>query len=291
MKLTELTDNQVVHCKTEDEAIRICNIAHELGWKWCNKNSYKKTNWGKYFGTTCYDFDNGAYGNLDFYLSGGKQIINSTKIENMKNVLPTYFIIERDLDNPLWKSYISWLNETYREHWEGIQHYYYGVDGSVSFNGTNCYDSISEFKNNPILITLDFWNECVNGGDKKQTYPVEAKDMKQVFDIACKSWKEKLAKEFASQMMLGEVCLVTEELKQEMLDAATAEQRPIVKSLFEEDLSVDISETFNWFLESEMDGEYKNKGFILNNKYNWEIIIDIKKKLILVPTKKSAKKN
>jgi len=72
--------------------------------------------------------------------------------------LPEYFIILRDATNPLWDKYIQWLYSTYSERWSGSEHAYYGYDGNCRAH----YKS-TEFSNNPTIITLDYWNECVNG--------------------------------------------------------------------------------------------------------------------------------
>jgi hypothetical protein len=78
--------------------------------------------------------------------------------------LPKYFIVQQDLDNPLWKNYIDWLNEKYAASWSGTNYLYYGYDGNKSvLSGTALGGSIRDFQNNPELITLKFWNECVNG--------------------------------------------------------------------------------------------------------------------------------
>jgi len=77
--------------------------------------------------------------------------------------LPEYFIILRDATNPLWDKYIQWLFDVYKEHWTGKPQGYYGYDGGSRYNGTNVYDNPKSFKNNPTIITLDYWNECVNG--------------------------------------------------------------------------------------------------------------------------------
>lgn len=78
--------------------------------------------------------------------------------------LPKYFIIERDERNPLWEKYIDWLNKKYHggRYWHGIDFKYYGYDGNTTF-GTACHNDKYNFINNPTLITLEEWNEAVNG--------------------------------------------------------------------------------------------------------------------------------
>lgn len=42
------------------------------------------------------------------------------------------------------------------------------------------------------------------------------------------------------------------------------------------------------FLLTSLDGDYKGKGFYLNDSYDWEIVKDCNGELILVPTKKHS---
>ena len=80
----------------------------------------------------------------------------------IKEGLPKYFIVKRDSLNPLWDKYINWLNKTYRVRWSGRGYAYYGFDRSAGDNGTDAFDSIHRFKNNPTLLTLEEWDSIVN---------------------------------------------------------------------------------------------------------------------------------
>ena len=82
---------------------------------------------------------------------------------NMKT-LPKFFAIKRDANNPLWMDYISWWNRTYDKSFSGDSNAYYGFDGKADY----WYDLIS-FDELVEVITLEQWNECVNG------VPVEMK--------------------------------------------------------------------------------------------------------------------
>lgn len=71
--------------------------------------------------------------------------------------LPKYFIIKRDETNPLWQTYINWLNKTYDYTYVWKTWDYYWFDWNP-----NRFDNKSSFRNNPTLITLEQWNEAVN---------------------------------------------------------------------------------------------------------------------------------
>lgn len=78
--------------------------------------------------------------------------------------LPKYFIVKRDASNLLWQKYIDWLNKTYGSDWSGnTLDYYYGHDGSKGHGGTDGWPIPNRFKNNPTILTLEQWNEIVNG--------------------------------------------------------------------------------------------------------------------------------
>lgn len=77
--------------------------------------------------------------------------------------LPKYYVIKRDLDNPLWKKYISWINELNdNQNFLWSVRAYYWFDWSYWANWFSCENNIEDFLNNPTLITLEEWNECIN---------------------------------------------------------------------------------------------------------------------------------
>lgn len=74
--------------------------------------------------------------------------------------LPKYFVIKREANNPLWNKYIQWLNEKTGFNFDGRASYYgYGYNRHID---SICY-TLEEFKNNPTVLTLEEWYECVNG--------------------------------------------------------------------------------------------------------------------------------
>jgi hypothetical protein len=81
------------------------------------------------------------------------------------NKLPKYFAIKQDATNPLWDKYIKWLNKTYKTLWGGdFPDAFYGYDDNVyNTSGTHFALSIENFENNPTILTLEEWDEMVNG--------------------------------------------------------------------------------------------------------------------------------
>lgn len=72
-----------------------------------------------------------------------------------QNNLPKYWVVKADQSNPDWRKVIGYLNKTYNLSWAGERNAYYRYDGSnYTSNGTDINYHISDFKNNPTLLTI-----------------------------------------------------------------------------------------------------------------------------------------
>lgn len=80
--------------------------------------------------------------------------------------MPEYFAIKRVADNPLWQKYISWLRKKYNNFFDGTGSWY-GFDGSTNYFNMFC-SSLDEFKNNPVELTLEQWDQIVNKTIKEE---------------------------------------------------------------------------------------------------------------------------
>ncbi len=71
--------------------------------------------------------------------------------------LPKYWVVEKTEDNEVLfkQTVIQYLLDTYEEYWRGDSYRFYGYDGNSDFKGTNGWNSISKFENNPTLLTLE----------------------------------------------------------------------------------------------------------------------------------------
>jgi len=103
--------------------------------------------------------------------------------------LPKYFIVGKDSANPLFRQYINWLNNTYNQSWQGTMWNYYGYDGNdlPNLNGTNAFDKVGQFKNNPTILALEQWNEAVNGFVLPEKWCV--RENKEVAHYAANKWQ------------------------------------------------------------------------------------------------------
>ncbi len=81
------------------------------------------------------------------------------KSNTLLKELPPYFVIKWDGTNPLWDEYINWLNQMYDDEFVGQSGRYYGIDQQ----GGCVYAIASLIPDWMPLITLEQWNELVNG--------------------------------------------------------------------------------------------------------------------------------
>ena len=76
-----IKENTVIHCETEEEAERILDMAHELGYRWWIEMNYKNNpEWGVYKSKMCYDLFGGSYSHYDYFKNKNYTIIPSTQI-------------------------------------------------------------------------------------------------------------------------------------------------------------------------------------------------------------------
>ena len=68
MKVTDLKENECIHCETEEQAKAICKLMHEAGLKWMFGDSYlSRNNYDEYKSETCYNPKKGQYAKFNFY--------------------------------------------------------------------------------------------------------------------------------------------------------------------------------------------------------------------------------
>ena len=67
MKVTDLKENECIHCETEEQAKAICKLMHKEGLTWNNGDSYlSENNYDTYKSGTCYFPEDGEYAYLDY---------------------------------------------------------------------------------------------------------------------------------------------------------------------------------------------------------------------------------
>lgn len=67
MKVTDLKENECIHCETEEQAKAICKLMHEAGLEWKGGQSYLSKNYYEnYKSETCYFTIDGQYDELSY---------------------------------------------------------------------------------------------------------------------------------------------------------------------------------------------------------------------------------
>jgi hypothetical protein len=88
--------------------------------------------------------------------------------------LPKYWVVKCDKSHPDWMKVIDYLNKIANIDFNGqSNNLYYGYDGNSNpkNNGTNCWDNISSFENNPTLLTIDEFMELTNQKEELSELP------------------------------------------------------------------------------------------------------------------------
>ena len=67
--------NVVIHCKTKEEARDFCRVMYENGLWTFSENYLKCDQWDKYNKNTCYNFNSGRFGYVNFYSENGYTIL------------------------------------------------------------------------------------------------------------------------------------------------------------------------------------------------------------------------
>ena len=70
----------------------------------------------------------------------------------MKNKLPKYWIVKNDRSKLFRNTVIEYLNTIDSWYWYGLGYFWF--DWNKNYNWTNWWASISEFENNPTLLTI-----------------------------------------------------------------------------------------------------------------------------------------
>jgi hypothetical protein len=243
-KVTDLKENEVVHCPTEREAEAICLLMHNAGFNWSSGKSFlEDTYWGKFKENTCYSPTTRLYNNLKDYKVNNFFTIHPASDflpEHFYLGLPLYFVVKRD-DSEEWEKYIDWLNEKFKQSWRGKNHLYYGFENGSVNNGTNCYTYTKSFKNTPTIFNspkefMNIVNKNKMNTNNRFPFQLKPSDAQRIIDVACSTWKDKLALWWGTNIVLGKSTEVLEAEYKEMRSACTADQHKLFDEIFGKDV-------------------------------------------------------
>jgi hypothetical protein len=201
----------------------------------------------------------------------------------------------------LWDKYINWLNEKYKSGLDGdeVEFPYYGLDkrGDLDIHSSSlAFDTI---------LSLEEWDEIVNSKQinekvMEKTHSITRSQLEEIHNVACRAWKETIVK-YANRSAFKDTIELTDNEVNAMFAASNNIQIPVLESIFGKqskdiDLStgkVDGKTLFDnngrpndGLICLRNCGDYKNKAFLLNDDYNWELVKDNDGYLCLIPTRK-----
>ena len=86
MKVTDLKENECIHCETKEQANAICKLMHESGLTWYDGDSYLSLNlYDIYKSGTCYFPAEGTFTVLVFAKEDNDKIYKAEQFLNQKN--------------------------------------------------------------------------------------------------------------------------------------------------------------------------------------------------------------
>jgi hypothetical protein len=95
----------------------------------------------------------------------------------MKNALPKYWAVENDGSQLFKDTVIKYLNETYKQGYDGVSPVYYGYDGVIKcFNGTFCEISIADLSDDTQVLTLNQFIQMTTETEFKTGELIEVSD-------------------------------------------------------------------------------------------------------------------
>lgn len=234
--------------------------------------------------------------------------------------LPKSFSVKRCDDNKKWYKYLEWLVKQKNYSISMFGRVFVGVlDGVIGekLHYDDLYPFGTEIHIDDMIKHIDYMERHIKGGEQfskesqliakmdkiikeeinMETQKLSRQGLKEIHSVACSAWKETLVDWAKNRNIFKEYIELSQEEVNDMFDAFTKEQLPIVSKYLkkEDDGSVDLSKiACEVYLDSQLAMieirnryEYCDKAFWLNDVYfNWEIKKDSIGKLCLIPTKK-----
>ena len=205
--------------------------------------------------------------------------VDSSNADEMKRLLEKY-------DQPLGDIDVSDFNAV-----NGNNYHYLIFDEHDEWFVDDC-------DNKKVQITLSQLEGILKGDTLKQnnmkTNTISRTDLGKIHNIACPTWKKKI-ENLGSRNPFSLTIELTQSEVDEMFKAATPDQRPTLVNIFgEQSNQIDLTElsTIEYkingrcILAVRSMGDYKDKGFYLDDAFKWEIVKDNYGQTVLIPTRK-----
>jgi len=263
-KVTDLKENEVIHCKTKDEAEKIITLIVDNGF--CGFNDVNQwLGYYKYYKKdTCYNPTNQEYCDYNYYKSnhytiypasdfispiytiedlrkGRCAVVNDGTLDELNRVLLTAFPNELPT--------------------AGSFEYYYGNGDSWYYHDEPCPI--------PTQSVEEFLKQLNNETMKSKT--LNREQFKQIYDIACSDWKIKLMDQF-KELMVKDTVKVSDNYYKLMRKACAKEQHLLFDKIFGKDDNVVylkyLKDCGEAIIVTNKDSEYYNHIIVyVSNKY------------------------
>jgi hypothetical protein len=195
--------------------------------------------------------------------------------------LPKYWVVKQDQNNPGWKKVIKYLNDKSGYGWVGDAYTYYGTEPNCAKN-VNCWDNISNFLNNPTLLTIEEFLRLTN--QKPETMiTIKREQLLSIHDIACSTWKERITN-IAKDQPFGDIALSQTQVD-EMFKAADSTQTITLENIFGKQNKIDMLAVLKG-IEVRKNHNLAGVSFFLPYDYTWKVVSDDTGVSCLVPTRK-----
>ena len=105
--------------------------------------------------------------------------------------------------------------------------------------------------------------EKKNTGDGRFPFILTKEDSLKIYDVACQSWKSKLARKWGEQMFIYNYTSITKEFYDEMRNACDSKQHKVLDEIFGVDDEIDFSilnDTDVFYVKCDTGNDYLFKG-------------------------------
>lgn len=200
--------------------------------------------------------------------------------EFLEKKLPKYWVVDISKDRERGRNtVVKYLRMVYKTKWGGTLNFY-GYDGNAHCKGTNGYDYIKGFINNPVLLTIDEFisypevievlgldkNPLTNKQMKDKRFPfaITMDKAKRIMAVVCPEWQERLGKLWGKNLLIYGYVEVSEELYKEGRKVANAKVNQVLDEIFGKDEQKityeDVMKSFETIYYIEKSGNINSRG-------------------------------
>lgn len=146
--------------------------------------------------------------------------------------------------------------------------------GEYDFSYVNTYTEITFEQFKKYVLKED--NIVEEEKESRFPFKLTPEDAQSIIEIACSTWKNKLAKKWATDIVLNKVTEISEDFYKEMRKACTPDQHISFDRIFGKDEKEFTSQDLKVGEYMEITEEGKFKGTIITKIYGGNIFVDIK---------------